>query len=70
MRIPLCRFIAMPIVKLVLKIDVLKWAISRGRKCFLVSPTNWYGEEIYVFFVEESWGPFWKKKNDKFEKFL
>jgi hypothetical protein len=47
-----------------------KWAAIRGRKWFFVSPTNWQGEEIFVSFVEASWGPLWKEKNDKFEEFL
>ncbi len=76
MNIPLCRFMAMLIVRLALKIDVhrmeqaFQMGYSLGEKVFFVSPTNWQGEKVFVYFVEASWGPLWKEKNDKFEDFL
>ncbi len=76
MNIPLCKLIAMPIVRLALKIDLLKmeqdfWMGYRNReKMFFVPPTNWQGEEISISYVEASWGPLWKEKNDKFEEFF
>jgi hypothetical protein len=39
-------------------------------KMFFVPPTNWQGEEISISYVEASWGPLWKEKNDKFEEFF
>jgi hypothetical protein len=68
--------IAMPIMRLALKIDVFKMeqafqmGYKQGEKMFFVSPTNWQGEEISISFVEALWGLLWKEKNDKFEEFL
>jgi hypothetical protein len=65
----------MPVVKHALKIDVLKMEHAfqmgyRQMEVFFVSPTNWQGEEIYVSTIEDSWGPLWKEKNNKFEEFF
>jgi hypothetical protein len=62
MNIPLCKFIAMPIVRLVLKIDVLKMAYKQGEKVLFVSPTNWQDEKIVDSTIESLWGLFWKEK--------
>jgi hypothetical protein len=68
--------VAMPIVRLALKIDAFKMehafqmGYKQGEKMFFVFPTNWQGEKISVSFVEALWGLLWKEKNDKFEEFL
>ncbi len=76
MNIPLCKLIAMPIVRPIFKINVLKMeqafqmGYRQGEKVFFISPTIWQGEKIVVSTIESLWGPLQKEKNNRFEELL
>lgn len=68
--------VAMPIVRLVLKINVMKMEQSfqmgyrEGEIFFYVSPKNWQGKTKFTTNFVKFKSSFWKLKNEKFEAFL
>ena len=75
--IPLCRMLAMPMVRPTLTSDLAKLeqefvhGYREGASVFYVSTTNEDGKTQEVSEADKSsWGPIWNSKNDSFNKFL
>lgn len=75
--IPLCRFIALPVVRPALQTDVDRLALDfthgykDGDRAFIVSVTGLEGETVPVSEnIRCTWNEGWKKKNDEFEDSL
>jgi hypothetical protein len=68
--------VAMPIVRLVLKINVMKMeqafqmGYREGENTFYVSPQNWQGKTKFTTNFVKFKSSFWKLKSEKFEAFL
>ena len=75
--IPLCRMIAMPVVRPTLQSDLSKLeqefvhGYREGAAVFYVSITNEDGNKQEVTAADKAaWGPLWDAENDSFEKYL
>jgi len=75
--IPLCRMVAMPMVRPTLASDLVKleqefvYGYREGAAVFYVTTTNEDGNTQEVVEADRaSWGPIWNAKNDVFNKFL
>jgi hypothetical protein len=75
--IPLCRMLAMPMVRPTLSSDLAKLeqefvhGYREGASVFYVSVTNEDGKTQEVLEADKaSWGPIWNSKNDVFNTFL
>ena len=75
--IPLCRMLAMPMVRPTLTSDLAKLeqefvhGYREGASVFYVSVTNEEGKTQEVLEADKaSWGPIWNSKNDVFNTFL
>jgi hypothetical protein len=75
--IPLCRMLAMPMVRPTLASDLVKLeqefvhGYREGASVFYVTTTNEDGKTQEVLEADKaSWGPIWNAKNDVFNKFL
>jgi hypothetical protein len=75
--IPLCRMLAMPMVRPTLSSDLAKLeqefvhGYREGASVFYVSATNEDGKTQEVLEADKaSWGPIWNSKNDVFNTFL
>lgn len=73
LQIPLCRMVAMPMVRPTLScdLDLLEHEFTNGYRdgaaVFYVTTTNEAGESSHFTDEEiEEWGPLWKEKNDTF----
>jgi hypothetical protein len=75
--IPLCRMLAMPMVRPTLASDLAKLeqefvhGYREGASVFYVTTTNEYGKTHEVLESDKAaWGPIWNTKNDVFNTFL
>ena len=75
--IPLCRMLAMPMVRPTLSSDLAKLeqefvhGYREGASVFYVTTTNEDGKTQEVSEADKaSWGPIWNAKNDAFNRFL
>jgi hypothetical protein len=75
--IPLCRMLAMPMVRPTLASDLVKLeqefvhGYREGASVFYVTTTNEDSKTQEVLEADKaSWGPIWNAKNDVFNKFL
>ncbi len=77
LKIPLCRMIAMPEVRLTLEGEVerlmreFRFGYRHGSSCFYVSLTHKDGhEELVSPAIEAMWNEHWIAENKRFEEFL
>ena len=75
--IPLCRMVALPLVRPVLQSDIRRleqdfWSgYQGGDRCFYVSTTNDQGTSMDVTDdVTATWNEHWKQRNSEFKEFL
>jgi hypothetical protein len=68
--------VVMPIIRLVLKTNVMKMeqafqmGYREGEKTFYVSPQNWQGKTKFTTNFVKFKSSFWKLRNEEFEAFL